>query len=124
MHVFGPPNDAEESHRLGRAPVHAMLAVADAKPGLVSDIVWMPYTPLGIRRRSRQREDFTQLSSIISILAAARLASLRFDELFSDRRYVLEDLLSVATLLLISQLGICRVHLHGPSLRELCGDRQ
>ena len=44
MDVLGLPSDIEESHNLGRAAVHAMIAVARSNRGAVLDSVWMPYT--------------------------------------------------------------------------------
>lgn len=44
MEVLGAPADVEASQRLGRAAVHAMIAVAAANSGAVLDSVWMPYT--------------------------------------------------------------------------------
>lgn len=44
MDALGLPDSVEESHRLGQAAVHAMLAVAATNPGAVLDSVWMPYT--------------------------------------------------------------------------------
>lgn len=44
MAVLGPPATVEESRRLGRAAVMAMLAVAAASPGAVLDSTFYPYT--------------------------------------------------------------------------------
>jgi predicted kinase len=44
MDVLGLPRDVEESRRLGRAAVMAMLTVARTSPGAVLDSTWYPYT--------------------------------------------------------------------------------
>jgi predicted kinase len=44
MGVLGPPATVEDSRRLGRAAVLAMLAVARASPGGVLDSTFYPYT--------------------------------------------------------------------------------
>jgi predicted kinase len=43
MDVLGLPGDVEESRRLGRAAVMAMLTVARTSPGGVLDSTWYPY---------------------------------------------------------------------------------
>ena len=44
MGALGPPATVEESRRLGRAAVMAMLAVARSAPGAVLDSTFYPYT--------------------------------------------------------------------------------
>jgi predicted kinase len=44
MDVLGLPADVDESRRLGRAAVMAMLTVARTSPGGVLDSTWYPYT--------------------------------------------------------------------------------
>ena len=44
MGVLGPPATVEDSRRLGRAAVMAMLAVARCSPGGVLDSTFYPYT--------------------------------------------------------------------------------
>ncbi len=44
MDVLGRPTSLDESRRLGRAAVMAMLSVAAASPGAVMDSAWLPYT--------------------------------------------------------------------------------
>jgi predicted kinase len=44
MAVLGPPATVEETRRLGRAAVMAMLAVASASPGAVLDSTFYPST--------------------------------------------------------------------------------
>ena len=44
MAVLGPPATVEESRRLGRAAVMAMLAAARSSPGAVLDSTFYPYT--------------------------------------------------------------------------------
>jgi predicted kinase len=43
MDALGAPSDVEESRRLGRAAVHALLAVAKGCPAAVVDSTWYPY---------------------------------------------------------------------------------
>lgn len=43
MDALGAPPDVEESRRLGRAAVHALLAVAKGCPTAVVDGTWYPY---------------------------------------------------------------------------------
>ncbi|WP_338200032.1 hypothetical protein [Candidatus Nephthysia bennettiae] len=43
MDVLGLPGDVEESRRLGRAAVMAMLTIARTSPGGVLDSTWYPY---------------------------------------------------------------------------------
>jgi predicted kinase len=43
MDALGTPSDVEESRRLGRAAVHALLAVAKRCPAAVVDSTWYPY---------------------------------------------------------------------------------
>jgi hypothetical protein len=42
--TLGIPTDVEQSHRLGRAAVSAMIATARLNSGAVLDSVWLPYT--------------------------------------------------------------------------------
>ena len=42
--VLGLPGEVEESRKLGRAAVMAMLTVARTSPGAVLDSTWYPYT--------------------------------------------------------------------------------
>ena len=44
MDVLGLPGDVEQSRKLGRAAVMAMLSVARTSPGAVLDSTWYPYT--------------------------------------------------------------------------------
>lgn len=44
MGVLGPPATVEDSRRLGRAAVMAMLALAKSAPGAVLDSTFYPYT--------------------------------------------------------------------------------
>src|SRR5207237_4348080 len=44
MDVLGLPGELEESRKLGRAAVMAMLTVARTSPGAVLDSTWDPYT--------------------------------------------------------------------------------
>jgi predicted kinase len=44
MDVLGLPASVEESRKLGRAAVVAMLTVARTSPGAVLDSTWYPYT--------------------------------------------------------------------------------
>ena len=50
MGVLGPPATVEDSRRLGRAAVMAMLAVARASPGGVLDSTFYPYTVSHLER--------------------------------------------------------------------------
>lgn len=50
MDVLGIPDDLEQSHRLGRAAVFAMMATARVNAGAVLDSVWLPYTIPMIRQ--------------------------------------------------------------------------
>jgi predicted kinase len=50
MDALGPPRDVEESRRLGRAAVMAMLTVARTSPGGVLDSTWYPYTRPALQR--------------------------------------------------------------------------
>ena len=43
MDALGAPTDVEESRRLGRAAVFAVLAAAQGCPGAVVDSTWYPY---------------------------------------------------------------------------------
>lgn len=43
MDALGAPPDVEASRRLGRAAVHALLAVAQGYPAAVIDSTWYPY---------------------------------------------------------------------------------
>lgn len=49
MEAFGRPGDVEESRRLGRAAVLAMLRVARRCTGAVLDSTWFPYTAPHVR---------------------------------------------------------------------------
>lgn len=44
MDALGPPATVEESRRLGRAAVFAVLRMAQASPGAVIDSTWYPYS--------------------------------------------------------------------------------
>ncbi len=44
MDALGAPETVEESRRLGRAAVHAVLTVAHGCPGAVIDSTWFPYS--------------------------------------------------------------------------------
>jgi predicted kinase len=49
MDALGTPTDVEQSRRLGRAAVFAMMATAKGNGGAVLDSVWLPYTITMIR---------------------------------------------------------------------------
>ena len=55
MAVLGPPATLEETRRLGRAAVMAMLAVAKASPGAVLDSTFYSYAVPPLERLQRGR---------------------------------------------------------------------
>ena len=71
MAVLGPPATVEESRRLGRAAVMAMLAAARSSPGAVLDSTFYPYT----RPASRTAAGHADRDSL-SVPARARAGAL------------------------------------------------
>jgi hypothetical protein len=55
MDALGDPTDVAQSRELGRAAVHAVLALAAANTGAVLDSTWYPYTEPLLRARADHR---------------------------------------------------------------------
>lgn len=78
MEVLGTPGDVEQSHRLGRAAVFAMMALARANAGAVLDSVWLGYTIPMIR-------ELTPPVVEVRCEVAREIAAARYDARVPDR---------------------------------------
>jgi predicted kinase len=74
MDSLGLPRDVEESRRLGRAAVMAMLTVARTSPGAVLDSTWYSYTRPALREL---RQPLIEVRCVVSLEVARSRYALR-----------------------------------------------